>query len=159
MKPNPDSDLSLLLTAASAGADEAVRQRLREAGFTDVRRSHGYVFQHLLAGPITVGRLADLLGMTGQGASKAVKELEGLGYVTRTADPEDARVRLVALTERGSRAVQESRRARREYHEEVRNLLGDTEMDALIRNLHALAVHTQGLDLLLQRRLRPTAGR
>ena len=42
--------------------------------------------------------------------SKAVRELEALGYVERWSDPADGRVRRVALTEKG-RAVLEAGRA------------------------------------------------
>ncbi|WP_328686860.1 MarR family transcriptional regulator [Streptomyces caniferus] len=159
VKPDVETDLSLLLTAASAGADEAVRRKLEEAGFGDVRRSHGYVFQHLLDGPLTIGRLAELLGMTGQGASKAVKELESLGYVLRTPDPEDARARLVGLTERGHHVVSEARAARGAFRDEVRTVLGEADTDQLLRSLQTLAVHTGGLDLLLRRKLKPAGGR
>ena len=82
------------------------------AGFEDVRFSHGFVFQHLLREPMTVGALARAMGVTQQRASKAAAELEELGYVRREVDPADARVRRLVLTARGHGAVAAARLAR-----------------------------------------------
>ena len=48
----PDEDLTLLLTAAWSAANEGVLRRLEADGFGDLRPSHGYVFQHLVPGPL-----------------------------------------------------------------------------------------------------------
>lgn len=45
--------------------------------------------------------------------SRSLADLERLGLVTRVRDPQDARARLVTLTERGRSAVEDSRAARR----------------------------------------------
>ncbi|MEZ4239345.1 MAG: MarR family transcriptional regulator [Myxococcota bacterium] len=71
------------------------------------------MFQHLVERSPTIGELAERLGVTQQAASKAVAELEGLGYVARAADPADSRVRRVSLTARGWDAVERARGARR----------------------------------------------
>jgi len=91
-----------------------VEEQLAREGYGDLRFSHGFLFQHLIEGPRTLGELAERLEVTQQAASKSVAELEGLGYVERVADPEDARVRRVRLSERGHAAVSASRRIRAE---------------------------------------------
>src|SRR3954471_6132740 len=96
-----DAELDLSLAALLAGfalADE-VQRRLADAGYPDARFAHGFVFQHLIPGPLAVSELSERLDMTAQGASKAVIELERLGYVQREPG-EDRRVRRVALTDR-----------------------------------------------------------
>lgn len=53
--------------------------------------------------PMTMGTLADALGIDPPNATTLVDELEALGLVQRRADPADRRVRLVAATGRGVR--------------------------------------------------------
>ncbi|MEU5691752.1 MarR family winged helix-turn-helix transcriptional regulator [Actinosynnema sp. NPDC020468] len=152
MESSPD--LTLLFTALSAACDTEVRERMARAGHPDVRTVHGYVFQHLLVGPARITDLADLLGMTAQGASKVVAEMERVGYAKRTTDPQDSRVRQVSLTEHGRDAVEAGRAARAEV---TRNLLAHLEDggDALVGGLDLLAHRTGALTALLARRLRP----
>jgi DNA-binding MarR family transcriptional regulator len=81
------------MSASGSRRRWAVVRRIAGAGFADLRPAHGFVFQHLVRGPIAISELARLLGMTAQGASKLVIELEGLGYVCRQTDPADLRSR------------------------------------------------------------------
>ncbi|MFC6092090.1 MarR family winged helix-turn-helix transcriptional regulator [Saccharothrix lopnurensis] len=147
-------DLTLLLTALAASCDAAVRARLVAAGHDEVRTVHGYVFQHLLVGPVRVTDLADLLGMTAQGASKVVAEMERVGYVVRRPDPGDSRVRLVEMTPRGYEAVEAGRAARAAVTAELLASLG-TGADRVVDSLHDLADRTGALRDLMARRLRP----
>jgi DNA-binding MarR family transcriptional regulator len=119
-----DLDLSLLALVAGLAMSDEVERRIAEAGFPDARFSHGFVFQHLLREPLTVGELAKAMGVTQQRASKAAGELEELGYVRREADPADARVRRLVLTARGHGAVQAARQARAAVVAELRERLG-----------------------------------
>ncbi|QFZ19022.1 MarR family winged helix-turn-helix transcriptional regulator [Saccharothrix syringae] len=55
-------------------------------------------------------QLAEALGLDHSTIAKSVRRLENAGLVTRTADPTDARVRIVSLTPAG-RALEEPTRA------------------------------------------------
>ena len=56
-----DADLSLAsLFAGWALADE-LQRRLAADGFDDLRFADGFVFQHLVGGPVTIGALAERL--------------------------------------------------------------------------------------------------
>ena len=94
-------DLSLTSLFAGLALAEEVQRRMAAEGFADARFGHGFVFQHLIAGPLPIGDLARAMDVTQQRASKATAELEALGYVRREPDPADARVRRIALTARG----------------------------------------------------------
>src|SRR3712207_1474111 len=78
-----DADLSLAALFAGWAMADAVQQRLATDGFADARFADGVVFQHLVGGSLAVGALAERLGVTQQGASKAVADLERRGYVRR----------------------------------------------------------------------------
>jgi DNA-binding MarR family transcriptional regulator len=150
----PEQDLTLLLAALDAAARAEVTRRIAEAGYTDLRPAHGYVFQHLIAGPVRVTDLARLLGMTAQGASKLVVDLERRGYVARRVDPDDQRVRWVELTPRGWAGIEAGRAARAAVTAEWCAAMGDAA-DAVMATLQRLAVESGGWRLLLDRRLRP----
>jgi DNA-binding MarR family transcriptional regulator len=145
----------MLLTALHAGATAAVTRRLDDAGFADLRPAHGYVFQHLVEGPARVTELARKLGMTAQGASKSVIELERMGYVLRQSDPADQRNRPVTLTERGWEAIEAARAARAAVNAELMAAAGSDAGEELMALLRRLAERTGGLRELLLRRLRP----
>ena len=148
-------DLVLLFTALHAACDAEVVRRIAADGFDDLRPAHGYVFQHLVPGPIAISELARRLGMTPQGASKLAIELERFGYVARQTDPSDRRSHAVTLTERGWAAIESGRAARAAVTAELRVTLGEPAADRLVSSLQHLAEHTGGLRTLLARRLRP----
>ncbi|WP_437936608.1 MarR family winged helix-turn-helix transcriptional regulator [Sorangium sp. So ce341] len=155
MKPAPpDEDLVLLFAALAAATSDEVMRRVERAGHGDLRPSHGYVFQHLIPGPVKVRELAERLGITAQGASKAVAELEELGYVRRRVAEDDQRNRLVELTDRGWAAVEAGRAARAAVNRRLRALLGEEQTAALRASLQRIAERTGGLALLSSRRLR-----
>ncbi len=118
-----DLDTATLLSLAGTVANDAVLSALREKGI-ELRPAHGYVFQRLLTGEQSITDLAADLGMTQQGASKHVLELERLGLVTRIVSPDDRRARHVRLTDAGREAIAVARAARAAFEERLRHLLG-----------------------------------
>jgi DNA-binding MarR family transcriptional regulator len=150
-----EADLSLAsLFAGWALADE-VQRRLAADGYGDLRFADGFVFQHLVGGAITIGALAERLGVTQQAASKSVADLERRGYVRRMPDPDDARARLVGLTPRGKAAIEAARRHRATLAAELENRLGARRVDAA-RRLLLDAVNALGAEPAVRaRRVRP----
>jgi DNA-binding MarR family transcriptional regulator len=140
---------------AGLALNEQVAERLRAAGFEDVRFSHGFVFQHLVPGPLPVGELARRMGVSQQAASKAAAELERLGYVERAPDPADARVRRLALSARGRDAVAAGRVARAEVAEALGAALGRERTTALRAALLDALEAAGGLDAVRARRVPP----
>lgn len=108
------------------------REVERQLGGTDhgaLRPSHRALFQHLLNGSKTISALAAGLEVTQQGASKAVLELEAMGYVRRTADASDGRLSCVELTDKGWDAVKLSRELRGELEDRLRRRHGAKAID------------------------------
>ena len=122
------------LFAGWAMADE-IQRRLADDGLADLRFADGFVFQHLVEGPVTIGVLAERLDVTQQAASKSVADLERRGYVERRPDPQDARARLVALTTRGQAAIEGGRRHRAALVAELGERLGPRRVEAASRLL------------------------
>ncbi len=154
---DPTADIGLLTLAVAGGVTGRMRDQLGAAGFDDVRDSHGYVVQGLLAGDTTVTALAARLGVSAQAVSKSVTELERAGYVRRGRDPEDRRARPLRLTARGQALVDASRRARQSVARDLARWLGTRDQAELVRLLQHAAEHFGGLDALTARRLRPPA--
>ncbi|MCD0483682.1 MarR family winged helix-turn-helix transcriptional regulator [Streptacidiphilus sp. ASG 303] len=154
--PRPaDLDTGTLSLLAGFAAADLVQAALAREGFGDLRFSHGYVFQQLVAADPTVGDLAAALGMTQQGASKAVAELEGLGYTERVPDPRDARVRRVRLTPRGRAAVEAARRARADLEDRLARRWGAGRLAEVRELLAGLLEETGGADAVRRRQVLP----
>jgi DNA-binding MarR family transcriptional regulator len=135
-------------------ADE-IQRRLAADGMADLRFADGFVFQHLVERPVTIGSLAERLEVTQQAASKAVADLERRGYVSRVRDPSDARVRLVALTERGRAAVEGAREHRAALVAELGDRLGPRRVDAANRLLGEVVAELGDDAAVRGRRVRP----
>ena len=150
-----EADLSLAsLFAGWAMADE-IQRRIAAAGFEDARFNDGVVFQHLVEGPLTIGALAERLGVTQQAASKSVADLERRGYVERQPDPDDARARRVALTARGEAAIEAGRRHRAAIEAELAERIGPRRVEGA-RRLLLDVISGLGADTAVRsRRVRP----
>jgi DNA-binding MarR family transcriptional regulator len=92
----------------------------------------------LRQGPQPQSALSAELRITKQAVQQFVDELEALGVVERRNTPSDARSRLVALTAKGRKALQESNAAKREIETEIRAVLGTPRFDRLMEDLDRL---------------------
>jgi DNA-binding MarR family transcriptional regulator len=93
-----------LLQIASEAMLEEFREELEKHGYGDLRPTHGCVFRFVREDGMRLTDLAGHAGITKQSAGELVDDLVALGYVERTADPEDRRAKLICLTERGEEA-------------------------------------------------------
>jgi DNA-binding MarR family transcriptional regulator len=151
----PALDLAQTLSLLGSWVDGRVIERLHDEGMTGLRPGHGYFVQRLLDGPATATEMAQALGISQQGASKAVRELVDLGYVAFTTDESDRRRKAAVLTERGRRAAAVSRTARTELDARVRTAVGQRRFESALGVLHE-AMTELGLDEAVRaRRVRP----
>src|SRR5690349_12943456 len=112
---NDDTDFGILLHLAFARFKDALHVRLAKDGFDDLGTSFGFVFRALGAGPMNLKALAQLLGISPQGALKIVDEMVEKKYVRRLADPDDKRATLLALAVRGEKAFAAARQFHRRF--------------------------------------------
>jgi DNA-binding MarR family transcriptional regulator len=111
---------------------------LARAGFDDLGPAYGYVFRALAAGPSTLSALAEGLRITTQGTAKILTDMQARGYLRRTAHPDDARSRLVELTDRGRQALTTAGALHERYEEQLRARIGPEDAAALRRALRAV---------------------
>jgi DNA-binding MarR family transcriptional regulator len=93
-------------------------------------------------GSLSIGELADAVGVSQSAATTACKRLERSGLVTRERQSSDERVVLVGLTEHGRAQFESWRRHRREALAELLAPLSDAdraELQRLIERVLAVA--------------------
>ena len=87
-----------------------------------VERATYHLLVHLVKdGPRRAGALAEAVYSDPSTISRQIGHLVKLGYVERTADPEDGRATLLAATGEGRRVFEENRRLR---NESIARMLG-----------------------------------
>ncbi|MDI3317089.1 MAG: MarR family transcriptional regulator [Bacillota bacterium] len=103
-------------------------------------------------GPMPVGRLAEVLGVSEPTASALVDRLVRLELARREEDRRDRRRTLVSLSARGEEQVAALRHGSQRWLERSLDLLADEDLEALARGLEAL---TRALDALVAEGARP----
>lgn len=116
--------IGALLRLASQRAHDLLFERLRAAGYDDLRPAHFALFQF----PGPQGErpvdLAARLGMTKQSLTPLLNDLERGGYLERLPAPGDGRGRVLWLTERGLAFVGTTKDILTGIEEEWRQQLG-----------------------------------
>jgi DNA-binding MarR family transcriptional regulator len=131
-------DTGYLAQFAGLAWNERVLDALHSKGHPKAKTSHGFVFQHLLTGPMTTSALALRMGISQQAASKQVAALMRLGYISRTASTADQRLKLLKLTKKADDAIAVSRGLRRELESKLRKKHGGAAVDAARDMLKAM---------------------
>lgn len=132
--PDESTPVLLLIALAERHLADALQARLVAAGFDDHRVVHHNVMAHVTHEGIRLTDLAERAGITKQAMAELVVDLERLGYLQRTPDPQDGRAKLIGFTDKGRAAVQAAMRA----FEEMDSALGDRSLRALRRALLAI---------------------
>lgn len=147
-------DLTQLALFVGMAANDWVLAELARAGHQALRNSHGYLVQHLIGGPRSVGELAGLLSITQQAVSKQLAELAQSGYIENVAS-DDARVRRVTLSKRGQALLAASRAARKKLQARLRRALGDAALVETQRQLSNALQLLGGAEAVKKRRVKP----
>ena len=99
-------NLGILLRDIQQDVVRRVTAALAGAGFDDVRPAHTAVFQYIKAEGSRLTDLAEQAQITKQSMGYLVDYLEERGYLERRPDPNDRRVALICLTDRGWQEVE-----------------------------------------------------
>ncbi|MFC8092721.1 MarR family winged helix-turn-helix transcriptional regulator [Streptomyces sp. NPDC057301] len=133
--------LSAALLAVAGELTQRINDGVVARGFEGVRPAHGFAFARLAPDGATATDLAAHLGVTKQAASQLVDEIVRKGYAERRPHPDDARARLVVLTERGWACTRAAEEAAAEAVRAWVGVLGESEVQALLRQLVRIAPH------------------
>lgn len=93
--------------------------------------------------PIPPNQIAERMILTRATMTGLIDSLERRGYVTRTEDPTDRRVRPVEITEEGRRVAHESRSAIHNYQREWFEVLSERQRATLLDLLGRLGARLQ----------------
>jgi DNA-binding MarR family transcriptional regulator len=132
-------DLPVLLLGAARALVDGIDAGVRARGFEDVRPAHGFAFALLAGGGSTVVELAQHLDVTKQAASQMVEDLVRRGYVDRRPHPDDARARLVVLTDKGWACTRAADEAAEEILRPWADAVGPRRLAGLRADLARLA--------------------
>jgi DNA-binding MarR family transcriptional regulator len=80
-------------------------------GYPDMRIAHMAVTRHIDLAGTRVADLAVRAGVTKQSMGEMIEQLEAMGFVTRTADNEDKRAKIVKFTASGRKLLDVIRKA------------------------------------------------
>ncbi|OWY61707.1 hypothetical protein B7486_62365 [cyanobacterium TDX16] len=127
--------LARLLLLAHRQLVDGLHERLRTRGWTDVRESYGFVLLATRGAPTTTTDLAALLGVSKQATSKLLDAMEASRYVERTADPGDARMKVVALAPRGHELLAEVEQIYAELEHEWAGTVGASQVEQVRSSL------------------------
>jgi len=102
--PTPPPLIGALLRIPSDAIHRRLIRDLNAAGFEALSLPHMAVLQFPGPDGVRPGALAERAGISKQAMNQLLGTLEGLGYITRSALPQEGGARIVRLTRRGHAA-------------------------------------------------------
>jgi DNA-binding MarR family transcriptional regulator len=131
-----DPDLAILITAANRCVADRLGEAVATAGGGAMRPSFGFVLRAVAAEAPTVSRLAEMLGVAKQGASRLADDMVALGYLERIGDVTDRRRTRLRLSPAGERIRARALAESQNIEDELRERFGDTQ----VQHLRALLI-------------------
>ena len=117
----------------------SMRNTIRYARESGLSMSHvGAIFHIHRIGSCGVTEIGEHLGVTSAAASQLLDRLVQQGLVERSEDPQDRRVKRIALTERGHQLFEEGVRARQRWLDDLAGTLSEQEKDQINAALQIL---------------------
>jgi DNA-binding MarR family transcriptional regulator len=151
-----EPDFAILLVAANRCVADRLGAAVATVGGEAMRPSFGFVIRAVAAERPTVSRLAELLGVTKQAASRLADDMVTLGYLERFGDPEDRRRTQLELSPRGERIRARAREESQAMEAELRGRFGDAAVAQLRALLTDFVERHGGADELAANRARAT---
>ena len=153
-----EPDLSILITAANRCLADRLGAAVATVGGEAMRPSFGFVVRAVAAEQPTVSRLAELLGVTKQAASRLADDMVELGYLERHADPDDRRRTRLRLSATGERIRRRAREESGAIEDELRGRFGDQPLAHLRALLTDFVERHGGAEELAAQRSRALGG-
>ena len=151
-------DFAILITAANRCVADRLKEAVATAGGERMRPSFGFVLRAVAAEQPTLTRLAELLGVSKQAASKLVDDMVELGYLERLSDRSDRRRTRLCLTETAQRIRARALTESSAMEDELRQRYGATQVEHLRTLLIDFVTRHGGAEELAANRSRAPDG-
>lgn len=138
MSTRPGHELPVLLLGAFQAMTDEAHRRLADAGHPGGTAALGFAMQAIGPGA-TAAEVGRSLGVSKQAAAKTIDRLVSLGYVQISADPTDARRKVVTATRRGHAMLTLSAQIFDEIRDEWSERIGRQRLAQLGDDLAELA--------------------
>ena len=126
-----EPDLAIILVAANRCLTTASSRPCARRARATCAPAFGFVIRAVDAEEPTVTRLAELLGVSRQAASKLADEMVQRGYLLRAPDPDDRRRTRLRLSAKGRRVRERAAAESAAIEAELRAAVGDRAVDGL----------------------------
>lgn len=137
------ADLGQLLSFAAVRWRRRLREDVAARGFPFFSEARSEVLAHLPVEGLPQAALAPRMGMSKQAVQQFIDQLVADGVVLRETDPDDKRLKIIRLTELGSRARAEAERMRQSLDTDLRAALGDKSYRRLRKALRKMLEQPQ----------------
>ncbi|WP_214409491.1 MarR family winged helix-turn-helix transcriptional regulator [Sphaerisporangium fuscum] len=134
----PGFELPLRLLLGFRTLIDELHAELARQGHPDVRPMYGFVMQAIGPQGTTAAELGRRLGVSKQAAGKTIDALTRIGYVERGTDPNDARRKVVRLTDRGVDSLVRAARIFDDLRARWAQIIGEDRLRALESDLRRL---------------------
>lgn len=148
-------DFAILIAAAYSAVASRLLSTMEGAGIAGMRPTYGFVIRAVAAESPTINRLAELLDVSKQAASKLADEMHRAGFLERTEDTADRRHTRLTLSRKGKAVFSRALRASRAMERTLRTRIGKKEVDVFRRVLIAFIEQHGQLHDVLARRAKP----
>lgn len=128
---------------------------MTKAGLRGLRPTYDFVLRAVAAESPTINRLAELLAVSKQAASKLVHEMHRAGLLKRQADQSDRRQTRLQLSRKGQAVRRRGLAVGRGIERSLRHRTSERDVTACRRVLIALIEQHGPLEDVLARRARP----
>jgi DNA-binding MarR family transcriptional regulator len=132
-----------LLLRASRIVNRHVVEGLQARGYSGLRSTHTTLLSNMDLAGSSVTEAAERAGITKQAMGRLAAELEEAGYIRIETDPEDARVRVLRLTEVGNRLMLDSLDVMAELERRYAGMIGANRLTAVLRGLSAFVTQAE----------------
>lgn len=112
--------------------------RAADHGFPDIRMTHFPILRSMSRGAERMTDIADMAKITKQTAGVLATELEKMGYVERSPDPQDGRAKTARFTRRGRAFLKMLPQIMDETESEIVDVIGTDDLKELMRILRRL---------------------
>lgn len=140
----PDVPLARLFAMAYRDLVDGLHGRLVDRGWRDVRPAFGFVLLAARDQPVTITRVAALMGTTKQAASKLAGAIVDAGYLEPSGSSPDSRERPFRLSRRGVRLLADVEEIYAELEAVWADVIGTSGLSRLRRDLTRAVAASHG---------------